>query len=197
MSTDVVVVGMLAAAAVVVWPQRGRGARRPIVQVLFRPSDQAAQTAAGGFPDDRNGTEAVAAAVDLLALALQGGGGVVEAVESVASLSTGHVARQLRTVSAAMRWGMEPAEAWSTVSPIWQAAARALVMSASAGVPPGDLLTRAATDLRRVEKQRLEIATSRLGVRLVLPLGLAFLPAFVLTTVVPLVLALARQALGS
>jgi len=36
-----------------------------------------------------------------------------------------------------------------------------------------------------------------LGVRIVLPLGLVFLPAFVLTTVVPIVLALAHQVLAA
>ena len=49
--------------------------------------------------------------------------------------------------------------------------------------------------LRR--QQRLEVATATLGVRIVLPLGLLFLPAFLLTTVVPIVLALARQVLVS
>jgi len=41
------------------------------------------------------------------------------------------------------------------------------------------------------------VATATLGIRIVLPLGLAFLPAFVLTTVVPVVLALANQVLVS
>jgi pilus assembly protein TadC len=39
----------------------------------------------------------------------------------------------------------------------------------------------------------VEVAAARLGVRLVVPLGLAYLPAFVLTTVVPVVLALTRS----
>jgi len=62
-------------------------------------------------------------------------------------------------------------------------------------VPPGDALAGAADEVRRREQQRLEVATATLGVRLVLPLGLIFLPAFILTTVVPVVLALARQVL--
>jgi pilus assembly protein TadC len=58
-------------------------------------------------------------------------------------------------------------------------------------VPPAGLLRDAAADLRRDALAQVEVATARLSVRLVLPLGLAFLPAFVLTTVVPVVLALA------
>jgi pilus assembly protein TadC len=49
--------------------------------------------------------------------------------------------------------------------------------------------------VRRAEEQRLEVATATLGVRIVLPLGLLFLPAFILTTVAPIVLALAQQVL--
>jgi hypothetical protein len=56
-------------------------------------------------------------------------------------------------------------------------------------------LARAAGEVRRAERQRLDVATATLGVRIVLPPGLVFLPAFVLTTVVPIVLALAHQVL--
>ena len=70
-------------------------------------------------------------------------------------------------------------------------------MAATAGVPPAGVLIRAAEEVRRAEQQRLEVATATLGVRIVLPLGLVFLPAFVLTTVVPIVIALAKQVLVS
>jgi pilus assembly protein TadC len=70
-------------------------------------------------------------------------------------------------------------------------------MAATAGVPPADALVSAAEEVRRGERQRLEVATATLGVRIVLPLGLVFLPAFILTTVLPIVLALARQVLSS
>ena len=43
----------------------------------------------------------------------------------------------------------------------------------------------------RTEDARVEAAVQRAGVLLVLPLGLAFLPGFVGTTVVPVVLHLA------
>jgi pilus assembly protein TadC len=71
-----------------------------------------------------------------------------------------------------------------------------LRMAATAGIAPADVLEQASQEIRRAEEQRLEVATARLGVRVVLPLGLLFLPAFVLTTVVPIVMALAAQVLG-
>ena len=138
----------------------------------------------------------VADAVDLLALALRGGVGVVQALDAVAERCTAPVARQLQTVSAGLRWGVDDRQAWAVLPAAWQPAARALRMAASTGTAPADLLHRAADDMRRAEAQRLEVAASRLGVRVVLPLGLAFLPAFALTTVVPVVLALTHQILG-
>ena len=138
----------------------------------------------------------VADALDLLALALRGGVGILEALEAVAERADPSVGRQLRMVAAALRWGVDDAEAWSILPPAWHPGARALRMAAATGAAPADLLRRAADDMRRAEMQRLEVASSRLAVRVVLPLGLAFLPAFALTTVVPVVLALTHQVLG-
>ena len=138
----------------------------------------------------------VADTLDLLALALRGGAGIVQAVDAVADRVAPPASDQLRRVSAALRWGVEDSRAWSTVPAAWQPAARALHLAATAGAAPADLLHLAAGDLRRAEAARLEVAASRLGARVVLPLGLAFLPAFALTTVAPVVLALTHQVLG-
>jgi pilus assembly protein TadC len=70
-------------------------------------------------------------------------------------------------------------------------------MAREAGVPPSSLLVTGAEDLRSSRLAAIDIAAAGLGVRLVIPLGVAFLPAFVLTTVVPVVLALARQVLAA
>jgi pilus assembly protein TadC len=139
----------------------------------------------------------VAGVIDLLALTLRGGVGLVEAMEAVAARVGGPLGLHLKTVAAAGRWGVEDATAWASVPSAWQPAARALRMAATAGVPPADALVGAADEVRRAEQQRLEVATATLGVRIVLPLGLVFLPAFILTTVVPIVLALAQQVLAS
>ena len=135
----------------------------------------------------------VAATTDLLALVLRGGCGVVDGLEQVAAVSDDDVAADLASVAAAVRWGMPWARAWAAVGPGWSAVGRALVLADSLGVAPSDPLARAASDQRRDHGHRLEIDTARLGVRIVLPLGLAFLPAFVLLGLVPLVLALAGE----
>jgi len=139
----------------------------------------------------------VAGVIDLLALTLQSGVGLVEAMEAVATRLGGPLGLHLLTVAAAGRWGVDEATAWANIPSAWQPAARALRMAANAGVPPSEALVRAAQEVRRAEQQRLEVATATLGIRIVLPLGLVFLPAFILTTVVPIVLALAQQLLAN
>jgi pilus assembly protein TadC len=176
-------VPVLLAVAVLAWPPR-----------VHRPSVAGAATPHGTHEPAT--LPVVANAVDLLALALRGGAGLTEAIEAVAARMGGAVGHQLRTVAAALRWGVDDAAAWSGVPQAWQPAARALRMASRVGVAPADLLQSAAEDMRRAEQQRLEVAAARLGVHVVLPLGLAFLPAFALTTVVPVVLALTHQVLG-
>ena len=184
-----IVLTLLAVMAVLVWPpaqnvsgalatRRPTGAVSPPVRTVVPVAE-------------------VAGVVDLLALTLRGGVGLVEAMEAVAVRVGGPLGLHLQTVAVAGRWGVEDAAAWASVPTAWQPAARALRMAATAGVPPADALAGAADEVRRGERQRLEVATATLGVRLVLPLGLVFLPAFILTTVVPIVLALARQVLAS
>lgn len=135
----------------------------------------------------------IAATTELLALVLRGGCGVVDGLERVAAVSGTEVATDLASVAAAVRWGMPWARAWEAVGPGWSVVARAVVLADALGVPPSGPLARAAADQRREHAHGIEIATARLAVRIVLPLGLAFLPAFVLLGLVPLVLALAGE----
>jgi pilus assembly protein TadC len=187
----------LIAAAILVWP-------RPLsASVVAAGRAGSGDVRGGAGPRDARADRAavpvaeVAGVIELLALTLRGGVGLVEAMEAVATRVGGPLGLHLQTVAAAGRWGVEDAMAWESVPSAWQPAARALRMAATAGVPPADALAGAADQVRRAEQQRLEVATATLGVRIVLPLGLLFLPAFLLTTVVPIVLALARQVLVS
>ncbi len=129
--------------------------------------------------------------LDLLALALRGGADLQSAAQHVAGVIGGGAGRELRAVTAALAWGLDEDAAWDQAPTHWAPARRALGLAATAGVPPAQLLSDAAADLRRDALAQVEVATARLAVRLVLPLGLAFLPAFILTTVVPVILALA------
>ena len=139
----------------------------------------------------------VAHALALLALALRSGMGQSEALERVAQVSEGPVAGHLRAVTAALRWGRPSGEAWAYAPAAWGPAAMAWQVAERAGAGPAQLIEEASWRIREREDRRLETAGARAGVRLVLPLGLAFLPAFACTAVIPVVLALGQSVLGS
>lgn len=202
---------LLVATAVLLWPGWRRPARATAPVGWTQRASPAFSGAAtgtrtdpgaqagpdgGGRPAAQATSMEVAAAVDLLVLALRAGIGVVEAVEAVGRLVLGPAGRDLCRVAAAHRWGFEPRAAWGAASAAWRPVSTAMAMAASGGVPPVTLLELTAQELRAAERARVEQATAALGVRLVIPLGVAFLPAFVLTSVVPVVLALAGNVLG-
>lgn len=166
---------------------------RPLELSPEPDSPSVAETPARPLPDD---VRSVAACLDLLALALGGGVPMVAAIEAVAIDSGELVGRHLRQVAAAMRWGVDEVRAWDGLPEVWKPAAAALALAATAGVPPGALLSRAAEDIRRTERQRVDEATGRVSVLIVVPLGLCFLPAFALLTVVPVVMTIARGVLA-
>lgn len=157
-----------------------------------RPGNGPGEAEAAAYP---RGTEValVPEAMELLALALQGGGSLAHAAAVVGQSLPPATGAALVEVSRALRAGVDPGQAWGSAGEEWDAARRAVELAAVAGVAPGPALRAGAADLRREAVGEVEVATARLGVRLVLPLGLTFLPAFVLTTVVPLVLALTRD----
>lgn len=135
----------------------------------------------------------LAEALDLLALGLQGGGSLAGVARTVALVLPGPGGEGLARVAEALAGGHDTEQAWAEAGPGWEPARRCLELARVAGVAPGPALRQTAVDLRTAQVADVEVATARLGVRMVLPLGLAFLPAFVLTTVLPLVLALTRD----
>ena len=138
----------------------------------------------------------LAAVLDLMALALDSGCAVTDALELVADEVPEPLAGHLRQVVAARRWGVTGADAWKGLPSQWGPVAQALTLAQLAGAPPAETIRRAAADLRRDRRAALERAAARLPVFLVIPLGTVFMPAFVLIAVVPLVVALATQTLG-
>lgn len=76
-------------------------------------------------------------------------------------------------------------------------AARALSRAADGGAPVAAAVARLAAEARLDARARGEQAARRVGVVAVAPLGLCFLPAFVLLGVVPVVVGLAAPLLGT
>ncbi|MBO0818666.1 MAG: type II secretion system F family protein [Actinobacteria bacterium] len=134
------------------------------------------------------------AAADLLAACLLSGAPMVDAAEAVAAALDGPVSGPLREVAAAIRLGADPPEAWRALdtrpelAPLSRAVARAM----AGGAPLADALTRLADDRRRALRAEAAAAAHRVGVRAAAPLGLCFLPAFVLIGVTPVVASIAE-----
>lgn len=131
-------------------------------------------------------------AADLLAAALTAGAPVDRAVTAVAQALTGPLGERLARVGRSLRLGADPPEAWSHLADVTGAARliAAAVRSSGSGSGLARALTRLADDLRADRDVRAEAAARRAGVLVVLPLGLCFLPAFLLAGLVPVVVAL-------
>jgi Flp pilus assembly protein TadB len=139
----------------------------------------------------------VPVAADLLAACLLAGCSPVTAAEAVSEALGGPLAAELRGVVAALRLGAEPAGAWlrlvhePVLAPLGQACARAL----QTGAPLADAMTRLADERRTARRWSAEAAARRAGVRAAAPLGVCFLPAFVLVGVVPAIAGIATEVL--
>ncbi|MGP4022875.1 type II secretion system F family protein [Actinomadura sp. 3N407] len=136
-------------------------------------------------------------AVDLLAACLRGGAPWHDAVTAVADAVGGPLGDELRAVSIQIRLGADPAEAWLTLAkePMLAPLARTAVRAASTGAALAPSLSRLARDQRRVARSAAAARARSAGIRALAPLGLCFLPAFVLLGVVPAVAGIASTIL--
>ena len=134
---------------------------------------------------------AMPVALDLLAACLAVGASQHEALRSVATAMPGSLRSDLCTVAGAMRIGADAAEAWSLVeAPDLRPLQSVLTRVDTSGAPIAPLLAVLAEQQRQQARSTALDASRALGVRLAGPLGLCFLPAFVLIAVVPLVVSL-------
>ena len=134
---------------------------------------------------------------DLLAAVLRAGAPVDRAVSAVADALGGPLGERLDRVGRSLRLGAEPPEAWAHLADVPGAdrLVAAAVRSSTSGGALAGALTRLADDLRGDRSVAVEAAAHRAGVLIVLPLGLCFLPAFVLAGLVPVVVAVLGDVL--
>ena len=136
-------------------------------------------------------------AVDLLAAALRAGLPTDRAVGEVAEALGGPVGVRLGRVAGALSLGLPPELAWRPVQdlPAGTRLAAAVARSAESGAALAGAFLRLAEDLRTARLAEAETAAQRAGVLLVLPLGLCFLPAFVVAGIVPVIVAVLGDVL--
>jgi Flp pilus assembly protein TadB len=138
-------------------------------------------------------------AVELAAAALRAGAAPDAALHVVAEAVGGPVGLRFGRVERALRLGAPAAEAWSYLGDADGAirVARAAQRSDHSGAALAGALVRIADDLRTDAALASETAARRAGVLIVLPLGLCFLPAFMLTGLVPVIVAIIGGVLSA
>nr|WP_231640826.1 type II secretion system F family protein [Nocardiopsis sp. NRRL B-16309] len=148
-------------------------------------------------PDRLPVTEDLPVVIGLLAAGVRAGATVQTCLPPVARAVGGRLGGELSAVAERLRLGADPEQAWrrSNLPVPLAAVGRDLARATDTGAPVADLLDRHVTDLRRVLRARATARVERLGVLVVAPLGLCFLPAFVLIGIVPMAADLLAQAL--
>jgi Flp pilus assembly protein TadB len=127
---------------------------------------------------------------DLLAAALRAGAPVDRAAAEVADAIGGPLGERLGRTARSLKLGAEPAEAWGHLADVDGAArlVSAAIRSSSSGGALAGALGRLSDDLRAERGVAAEARAQQANVLIVLPLGLCFLPAFLLAGLVPVVI---------
>lgn len=191
MQTASVVTALLVAGAVLV---AGGSSGRRLREAMGEPPGRQGPEAPAGRPTDVPAVE-LALVMDLVAAGLAAGLPPARALQVAAASHGGVAGEAVGHVAALWLLGAAPPAAWEGSPPELAPLRRVLDIVALAGVPGVPLLRLAADELRRSERRRAEARAQALGVRMVLPIGLCALPAFVAWAVVPVVLSLAAQVL--
>lgn len=129
---------------------------------------------------------------ELLSAIVGAGASITDAVGAVAKAVPDPASRTVDEVRAALALGATPQEAWARVPTAFAPIAAAICRSQESGAPLAQVLALTAEDLRRAHRGVVQAAARAAGVRVVGPLALCFLPAYLLLGVVPIVASLAR-----
>lgn len=159
-------------------------------------------TANEAAPPPGPGLSSVPLILELIGTAIGSGLPLVRALDLVQGVADEELRVRLRTVIAGLQLGTPWDAAWQASSAAGSHAPadqlrRALDFAAATGAPSAILLYAEAARLRRTQHRLAQKRAASLGVRLVLPLGLCFLPAFIALGVVPVVISLIPTFAGT
>ncbi|MFF2344966.1 type II secretion system F family protein [Pseudarthrobacter sp. NPDC058119] len=139
------------------------------------------------------GLKDTAMMLELVAAMLDAGAGIGRSLDLVAASAAPQYRDALRPVVSALAIGADWHTAWRSSAvrlPEILELRDALGFAALTGAPSSAILYAQAARLRRERFREAEKRAASLGVKLVIPLGLCSLPAFICLGVVPVLLAL-------
>lgn len=128
-------------------------------------------------------------AVDLLAAVLEGGGSVTTGLELVGAALPGPVHDELAAIRHRLELGVDPVTVWAAVAVAGPLApvGRAMCRAHQSGAAVAAAVGRLAVELRARRRTETEQRARSVDVKASGPLGVCFLPAFVLLGIVPMV----------
>jgi Flp pilus assembly protein TadB len=138
-------------------------------------------------------------AADLLAACLSSGCALSDAAVATARALGGPVGEVLERAVVLQSLGGDPSSCWEVVArepglePLGKAVARAV----RSGAPMAQVVEALSEDARQRRRAAAETQARAIGVKAAAPVGLCFLPAFLLVGVVPVVLGAAQGVFGS
>jgi Flp pilus assembly protein TadB len=136
-------------------------------------------------------------AADLVAAALRAGAPPDRAAAAVGEALGGPVGERLAGIAGDLLRGAVPAVAWGRLAEVPGGArlARAAARSADRGTALTRVFEQQAVDLRAVRADAAQARARRLEVLVILPLGVCYLPAFLLAGIVPVVVSVLGDVL--
>ncbi|MBM9432307.1 type II secretion system F family protein [Flaviflexus equikiangi] len=135
--------------------------------------------------------------IDLATALVSAGAAIPTVLQALGTcLPPGDEAEDAMRASRSLLMGASWEEAWQTSSGRLSRLSAALEPAWVDGAPPVVMLRRAAASVRARRLKDAQEAAARLGVRLVLPLGLCFLPAFFLIGVAPVIISMGMMVFG-
>lgn len=194
----VVLAVLLVLVSSLVFSQPGRVRQRLLrlgVRSGNKPGTRSARDASrqGDGQGSPDGLRDTAMMLELVAAMLDAGSGIGRSLELVAASASKDYRQALRPVVSALAIGADWETAWRSSEvrlPEILELRDALGFAALTGAPSSAILYAQAARLRRERFRAAEKRAASLGVKLVIPLGLCSLPAFICLGVVPVLLAL-------
>jgi pilus assembly protein TadC len=189
------VASLLASAAGLALSGRSRRRRRLLAKVGAlldgqTPLDTSRRSSPSGA---EYGLRDTAMMLELIAAMLDAGAGIGRSLELVAAAASPERTKSLKPVVAALAIGADWETSWRNSeghSAEILALRDALGFAALTGAPSSAILYAQAARMRRERFRSAEKRAASLSVKLVIPLGLCSLPAFICLGVVPVLLAL-------